>query len=111
MLDSVNCLNVDVFTDPYPCGQTKTIKTKREADFYGGTYDGIDDGMFLDDFQNFSIPILQPHPPNEALPNKTEDNSDSNPDTRVVGGSECSLGQCPWQVNVFVMCLVMPCVA
>ncbi|XP_060625617.2 coagulation factor X [Anolis sagrei] len=91
-----------VATANYPCGKIKRTKSKakREASFLDYTpstydYDAIPEEHFYDGPQNFTNVV--PHLPSQdgtAL-NEKDINSDLN--MRIVNGSNCELGQCPWQ--------------
>ncbi|XP_042314228.1 coagulation factor X-like [Sceloporus undulatus] len=93
-----------VATADYPCGKIKKIKTKtkREAslpNFSLNTYDygAIPEENYYDSPQSFTS--VSPHLPSQdgnAL-NEEDVNSDPDRDRRIVNGSNCELGQCPWQ--------------
>uniref|UniRef100_A0ABM5FVC3 Coagulation factor VII n=1 Tax=Pogona vitticeps TaxID=103695 RepID=A0ABM5FVC3_9SAUR len=89
-----------VATADYPCGKIKKAKTKtkREASLSDHIptsldYDATPEGSYR------SFPTTGPGLPTQedmAL-NEEDTNLDSDRDTRIVNGSDCELGQCPWQ--------------
>lgn len=104
---SVSDFNILVFTVKYPCGKVFVKRKKRSV-------------ILPDD--NSNVTSNQDGPPTNgtsleaAIVTTTESTtvrpgngtSSKTPyvDTRIVGGDECLLGECPWQVNlVFVLCM------
>ncbi|XP_015747045.1 coagulation factor X-like [Python bivittatus] len=84
----------------FSCGRIKKPRNKREAspldyhtDFSYG-YDGFDQDSYFEIPTNFSSTVPTLHSRNETLVKEVDD---SGRDVRVVNGTDCELGQCPWQ--------------
>ncbi|XP_071287227.1 coagulation factor X-like, partial [Agelaius tricolor] len=87
-----------VATVKYPCGKVSVARKKRSfllpTDHSRGMSDEEDPPPYeMTTEENFVITTESPTPPPD---NRT---SSKNPyvNTRIVGGDECLLGQCPWQ--------------
>lgn len=96
---SINC-GILLFTVKYPCGKIFVARKRRSvlspADYSNGTSNQEDPPVNeTSTEEDFAITTESPTPPPD---NRT---SRKNPyvNTRIVGGDECPLGQCPWQVN------------
>uniref|UniRef100_A0A8C7E6K2 coagulation factor Xa n=1 Tax=Naja naja TaxID=35670 RepID=A0A8C7E6K2_NAJNA len=84
----------------YSCGRNIKARNKREAslpDFetkFSEGYDAIDENNFVETPTNFSslVPTVQSQ--NATLLRKSDNPS---PEVRVVNGTDCKLGECPWQ--------------
>lgn len=104
---SVSNFNIVVFTVKYPCGKVFVKRKKRSiilpADNINGTSDQdvppTNETSLEEDF------VTTTESPTVRPGNET---SGKTPyvHTRIVGGDECLLGECPWQVNlVSVLCM------
>lgn len=92
------------FSGDFSCGRITKARKKREAslpDFqedFSDTYDVIDEENFVETPVNFSSLVPSVQSQNATLLSKSDD-SDRN--VRVVNGTDCKPGECPWQVNEF----------
>nr|Q1L659.1 RecName: Full=Coagulation factor X isoform 1; Short=PFX1; Contains: RecName: Full=Factor X light chain; Contains: RecName: Full=Factor X heavy chain; Contains: RecName: Full=Activated factor Xa heavy chain; Flags: Precursor [Pseudonaja textilis]AAY85307.1 blood coagulation factor X1 [Pseudonaja textilis] len=84
----------------FSCGRNIKTRNKREAnlpDFqtdFSDDYDEIDENNFVETPTNFSGLVLTVQSQNATLLKKSDNPS---PDIRVVNGTDCKLGECPWQ--------------
>lgn len=105
-LSIFNC-NILVFTEKYPCGKVLVKRKKRSvilpADNSNVTSD--QDGP-LTNGTSLEEDIVTTTESPTVLPGNGTSSKTPYVDTRIVGGNECRLGECPWQVNlVLVLCV------
>ncbi|KAF7252536.1 Coagulation factor X isoform 1 [Varanus komodoensis] len=98
--DGVSCVS----TEDYPCGQKKTTKARREARSLEdrlanvAEYEYIPESYFYDDIHDSVNASIQSESQNKTQHSKqAEDDLDSDRETRIVNGTDCKLGECPWQ--------------
>ncbi|KAM4794960.1 coagulation factor X isoform 2-T2 [Rhinophrynus dorsalis] len=81
-------------TDKYPCGRRQMFRKKRSAtnnkEFIAQNISDVQDKNSTagneDSLLSRNISLLQ-----------TNENEESDPNTRIVGGTDCKPGECPWQ--------------
>ncbi|XP_070799282.1 coagulation factor X [Pituophis catenifer annectens] len=84
----------------FSCGRNIKARKKREAslpefqDDFSDAYDAIDEDNFVETPVNFSSLVPSVQSQNATLLSKSDD-SDRN--VRVVNGTDCKPGECPWQ--------------
>uniref|UniRef100_A0A081DUB0 coagulation factor Xa n=1 Tax=Echis coloratus TaxID=64175 RepID=A0A081DUB0_ECHCO len=81
----------------FSCGRIKKARDKREASLpdqtdFSEAYDVIDEATYVESPTNLSSMI-----PTVQSKNATSPNKDSGRRVRVVNGTDCKPGECPWQ--------------
>ncbi|XP_039215675.1 coagulation factor X-like [Crotalus tigris] len=83
----------------FSCGRIKKARDKREASLpdqtdFSEAYDLIDEDNYVESPTNFSSMVPTVQSKNETWLDKADD---SDRGVRVVNGTDCKLGECPWQ--------------
>ncbi|KAK9401779.1 coagulation factor X-like [Crotalus adamanteus] len=83
----------------FSCGRIKKARDKREASLpdqtdFSEAYDVIDEDNYVESPTNFSSMVPTVQSKNETWLDKADD---SDRGVRVVNGTDCKLGECPWQ--------------
>lgn len=102
-----NC-SILVFTVKYPCGKVLVKRTKRSIVLPTNSSTNATSDQDVPSMnetsleEDFATTTESPTPP----PRNRSRMTDPNVDTRIVGGDECKLGECPWQVSLMRVILM-----
>lgn len=104
---STSNFNILVFTVKYPCGKIFVKREKRSVILPTDNSNVTGDPDTARTYETSSEEDIVTTTESPTSHPGNETNSDTQyVNTRIVGGDECRLGECPWQVNVvFVLCL------
>ncbi|XP_062982220.1 coagulation factor X [Elgaria multicarinata webbii] len=100
--DGQSCVSTDMFS----CGRTITTRTKREANSPQHiSSPSSDDGEIPEipgyyvyyDPMDYVNATHSSEPQDETLEKREETETDSDRDPRIVNGTDCKFGECPWQ--------------